>query len=90
MLIYIGEPHNKIIVAQAGSMDNLTPQEIEDGYEDYYMTSLYKQDGDTLELIDSGQVLLPNPIRYTEQHTLVYILRDYWGVVGKNYTVLSE
>ena len=40
MLIYVGEPYNKIIVAEEGSGDNLSQQDIEDGYTDYFMTSL--------------------------------------------------
>jgi hypothetical protein len=90
MLIYVGEPYNKIIVAEEGSGDNLSQQDIEDGYTDYFMTSLYKQDGDELVLVDSGQLLLPNLIKDTDERTLAYMLRDYWGVVGKNYKVLES
>ena len=90
MLIYVGEPYNKIIVAEEGSGDNLSQQDIEDGYTDYFMTSLYKQDGDELVLVDSGQLLLPNLIKDTDESTLAYMLRDYWGVVGKNYKVLES
>lgn len=91
MLIYVGEPHYQIIVAEEGTGDNLLPEDIEEGYVDYFMTSAYKQECDELELIDSGQMLCDKLIEDMETREMIDLLMDYhYGYTPKNYVLLEH
>lgn len=52
MLIWAGEPDYRIITAVEGTGDNLTDEDLKDGYVDYWMTSIYKQEGEEWYRLD--------------------------------------
>ncbi len=89
MLIYVKDPDYTIITAVEGTGDNLTDEDIKDGYIDYFMTSIYKQEGEEIELADGGQLLTTTPIKDMEQEEQVKRLLDYWGLSG-DYVVLDN
>lgn len=86
-----------LITAVEGTGDNLSKQDIEDGFTDYALTSVYKQDGEDIELVDSGQMLSKTPIAELyerwqdgEDDNLVDRLLDYWGCSEDDYKLLDE
>lgn len=88
MLIWLGEPDYKLITAVEGTGDNLTDEDIKNGYVDYFMTSVYEQDGEELKLVDGGQLLTEEPIKDMDYEDKVELLIDYWD--GHNdYAVLE-
>lgn len=80
MLIYVGEPHYKLITAEVGTGDNLDAQDIKDGYVDYWVSSVYEKDGEELNLIDSGMILTSKPIEDMEDDEVFERIFDYWEV----------
>ena len=88
MLIWAGEPDYKLITAVEGTGDNLSAQDLKDGYVDYWMTTLYQQDGEEMNIVDSGQLLTSTPIKDMEYEEQVERILDYWGV-HNNYSVLE-
>lgn len=89
MLIWVGEPDYKLITAEEGTGDNLAPEDIKDGFVDYWMTTMYKQDGDEIEQVDSGQLLTSTPIKDMEYEEQISRLFDYWGINNNSYSVLE-
>lgn len=89
MLIWVGEPDYKMITAVEGTGDNLTDEDIKDGYIDYWMTSVYKQEGEEIVLEDGGQLLTSTPIKDMDTDEQVERLLDYWGC-HNNYAVLES
>lgn len=89
MLIWVGEPDYKLITAVEGTGDNLTDEDIKDGYVDYWMTSIYKQEGEEIVLEDGGQLLTSTPIKDMDTDEQVERLLDYWGC-HNNYAVLES
>lgn len=89
MLIWVGEPDYKMITAVEGTGDNLTDEDIKDGYIDYWMTSIYKQEGEEIVLEDGGQLLTSTPIKDMDTDEQVERLLDYWGC-HNNYAVLES
>lgn len=89
MLIYVKDPDYTIITAVEGTGDNLTDEDIADGYIDYFMTSIYKQEGEEIELTDGGQLLTTTLIKDMEQEEQVKRLLDYWELSG-DYIVLDN
>lgn len=90
MLIYVGEPYYKLITATEGTGDNLTDEDIKDGYIDYWMTSIYKQDGEEITLEDGGQLLTSTPVADLELEDQAKRLMDYWGCVSNEYVILDD
>lgn len=88
MLIWVGEPDYKLITAVEGTGDNLSAQDLKDGYVDYWMTTMYQQDGEEMNIVDSGQLLTSTPIKDMEYEEQVERILDYWGV-HNNYSVLE-
>lgn len=88
MLIWAGEPDYRFITAVEGTGDNLTDEDLKDGYVDYWMTSTYKQEGEEIVLEDGGQLLTSKPIKDMDVDEQVERLLDYWGV-HNNYSVLE-
>lgn len=80
MMIFVGEPHYKIITAVEGTGDNLTAEDEADGFVDYLMSSVYEQDGDELKLVDAGQILSSKLIADMEEEELLKKIFDYWEV----------
>lgn len=82
MLIALRE-FDRIITAVEGTGDNLLPEDIKEGYVDYVMTNVYKQDGYELVEEDGGQMMLYKPWREyketMETEDLVHLILDYWG-----------
>lgn len=89
MLIWAGEPDYKLITAVEGTGDNLSAQDLKDGYVDYWMTTLYQQDGEEMNIVDSGQLLTSTPIKDMEYEEQVSRLFDYWGISNNNYSILE-
>lgn len=89
MLIYVKDPDYTIITAVEGTGDNLLDEDIADGYVDYFMTSIYKQEGEDIVLADGGQLLTSTLIKDMEQEEQVKRLLDYWGLSG-DYIVLDN
>lgn len=86
-----------LITAVEGTGDNLSKQDIEDGFIYYVMTSVYRQDGEEIELVDGGQMMSKTPIAELyvrwqdgEDDNLVDRLLDYWGCSGDDYKLLDE
>ena len=77
MLSYVKD-YERLITAVEGTGDNLTDEDIADGYNDYVMTSIYKQEGEELILEDGGQMLSKEMIRDMEVDELAKRVVDYW------------
>lgn len=88
MLIYAGEPDNKLIAVAEGTGDNLTKEDTDAGYVDYYMLTIYEQDGDELREVDGGQLLLKKPIRGMSYDDRVEEVLQFCDV-HNNYKVLE-
>lgn len=80
MLIYVGEPHYKLITAELGTGDNLDEQDIADGYVDYLVSSVYEKDGDEIKLVDGGQILSSKPFLEMDDDEILKRIFDYWEV----------
>ena len=91
MLIYV-KTGDRIIAAVEGTGDNLTEEDIKDGYNDYMMTSVYKQEGEELVLEDGGQLLTKEMVKSMNAEELAKRLIDYWfdGNDDIEYIVLDE
>ena len=70
----------KLITIVEGTGDNLTDEDIKDGYTDYVMTSIYRVEGEDIVLEDGGQMLSKTPIADLEEDELVKRVLDYWGL----------
>lgn len=70
----------KLITIVEGAGDNLTDEDIKDGYTDYVMTSIYRVEGEDIVLEDGGQMLSKTPIADLEEDELVKRVLDYWGL----------
>jgi len=56
-MVIIDTKQRCMVVVSEGTGDNLLDEDIEQGYKDYAMLSLYTIDGDELALVDSGQMM---------------------------------
>ncbi len=87
MLIYLHDT-KRVITAVEGTGDNLLPEDIADGYKDYFLTSIYQADGEELTLIDSGQLLLGTYISDLPLGEQTERLLDYWEANTESHTLL--
>jgi hypothetical protein len=78
MIIFIRDI-NKMITAVEGTGDNLTAEDEAEGLKDYMMTSIYKVDGEEVELEDGGQMMTAEYIKDLELDEVAHRLLDYWG-----------
>ena len=78
MIIFIRDI-NILITAVEGTGDNLLKEDIAEGLKDYMMTSVYKVDGEDVELIDGGQMMTSELIADLETEEIAQRLLDYWG-----------
>lgn len=85
-MLIITKDTEKLITIAEGTGDNLTDEDIEDGYTDYVMTSVYNVDGEDIVLEDSGQMLSQTPIEDLEEDELVRRVLDYWGLGEEDWT----
>lgn len=90
MLIFAGEPHYKIITAVEGTGDNLTAEDEKEGLKDYWMSSVYEQDGDELKLVDAGQIMTSQVIADMDDYEAVQLIREYWEVQDAPYSILDH
>lgn len=81
-MLIITKDTEKLITIVEGAGDNLTDEDIKDGFVDYVMTSIYRVDGEDIVLEDSGQMLSKTPIEDLEEDELVRRVLDYW-VLGE-------
>ena len=79
-MLIITKDTEKLITIVEGTGDNLTDEDIKDGYTDYVMTSIYRVDGEDIVLEDSGQMLSQTLIADLEEDELVRRVLDYWGL----------
>lgn len=79
-MLIITKDTEKLITIVEGTGDNLTDEDIKDGYTDYVMTSIYRVDGEDIVLEDGGQMLSQTPIKDLEEDELVRRVLDYWGL----------
>lgn len=79
-MLIITKDTEKLITIVEGTGDNLTDEDIKDGYIDYVMTSIYRVDGEDIVLEDGGQMLSQTPIKDLEEDELVRRVLDYWGL----------
>ena len=79
-MLIITKDTEKLITIVEGTGDNLTDEDIKDGYTDYVMTSIYRVEGEDIILEDSGQMLSQTPIEDLEEDELVKRVLDYWGL----------
>lgn len=91
MLIYIKD-YERLVTAVEGAGDNLTDEDIADGYNDYVMTSIYKQEGEELVLEDGGQMLTKEMIKDMELDEIAKRVVDYWtdGNDDVEYVILND
>ena len=90
MLIYVEKPYNKIIAIQEGSGDNLDAQDLEEGLVDYWLSSVYEQDGEDLKLVDSGQILTGTYIQDMDRGEKIQRILEYWEMTDGVYNILNE
>lgn len=79
-MLIITKDTEKLITIVEGTGDNLTDEDIKDGYIDYVMTSVYRVEGEEIVLEDGGQMLSQTPIKDLEEDELVRRVLDYWGL----------
>ena len=79
-MLIITKDTEKLITIVEGTGDNLTDEDIKDGYTDYVMTSVYRVEGEDIVLEDSGQMLSQTPIADLEEDELARRVLDYWGL----------
>lgn len=84
-MLIITKDTERLITIVEGTGDNLTEEDIKDGYTDYVMTSIYKVDGEDIVLEDAGQMLSQTPIADLEEDELVSRVLDYWGLGGEDW-----
>ena len=84
-MLIITKDTEKLITIVEGTGDNLTDEDIKDGYIDYVMTSIYNVDGEDITLEDGGQMLSKTPIKDLEEEDLVNRVLDYWGLGGEDW-----
>ena len=84
-MLIITKDTEKLITIVEGTGDNLTDEDIKDGYTDYVMTSVYRVEGEDIVLEDGGQMLSRTPIADLEEEELVERVLDYWGLGGEDW-----
>ena len=81
MIVFIRDI-NKLITGVEGTGDNLLEEDIKEGLKDYMMTSIYKVDGEDVELEDSGQMMTSELIQDLELEDIAKRLLESWGYTG--------
>ena len=84
-MLIITKDTEKLITIVEGTGDNLTDEDIKDGYTDYVMTSVYRVEGEDIVLEDGGQMLSQTPVKDLEEEELVRRVLDYWGLGEEDY-----
>lgn len=84
-MLIITKDTEKLITIVEGTGDNLLKEDIDDGFVDYVMTSIYKVDGEDIVLEDSGQMLSKTLVADLEEDELVSRVLGYWGLGGEDW-----
>lgn len=84
-MLIITKDTEKLITIVEGTGDNLTDDDIKDGYIDYVMTSVYRVEGEEIVLEDGGQMLSQTPIADLEEEELIRRVLDYWELGDEDY-----
>ena len=84
-MLVITKDTEKVITITSGAGDNLTTEDIKNGYVDYIMSSIYKVEGEDIILEDAGQILSQTSIDDMDEEDLVHMVMDYWGVGDDDY-----
>lgn len=84
-MLIITKDTERLITIVEGTGDNLTDEDIKDGYIDYVMTSIYRVEGEEIILEDGGQMLSQTPIEDLEEDELVRRVLDYWDLGGEDW-----
>ena len=84
-MLIITKDTEKLITIVEGTGDNLTEEDLKDGFVDYVMTSIYRVDGEEIILEDGGQMLSMTPIAELEEEELVKRVLDYWGLGDEDW-----
>lgn len=79
-MLIITKDTEKLITIVEGTGDNLLKEDIDDGFVDYVITSIYHVDGEDIVLEDSGQMLSKTLVADLEEDELVRRVLDYWGL----------
>lgn len=89
MLIYLKNT-NRLITVAVSTGDNLTAEDLDNGFVDYFMSSVYRQEGDELELEDAGQILSSKLVGELSLDEVVDKVLDYWEAKDEEYLILSD
>ena len=84
-MLIITKDTEKLITIVEGTGDNLTEEDLKDGFVDYVMTSIYRVEDDEIMLEDGGQMLSMTPIAELEEEELVKRVLDYWGLGDEDW-----
>lgn len=90
MLIYVGKPHNKLIATQEGTGDNLFDEDIKEGIVDYWLSSVYQQNGEEIVLVDSGQIMTSTLIKNMDMGEKIQRILEYWDMTDGEYNILEK
>lgn len=86
--IYIAD-QEEFILAVEGTGDNLLPEDEEEGYKDYIMTTIYKADRYEFEVLDSPQIMLTKLVDDMSQDEFEQAVLDYFGISKDKATILE-
>ena len=84
-MLIITKDTERLITIVEGTGDNLTEEDLKDGFVDYVMTSIYRVEDDEIVLEDGGQMLSMTPIAELEEEELVKRVLDYWGLGDEDW-----
>lgn len=90
MLIYVGKPHNKLVATQEGTGDNLFDEDIKEGIVDYWLPSVYQQNGEEIVLVDSGQIMTSTLIKDMDMGEKIQRVLEYWDMTDGEYNILEK
>lgn len=89
MLIYL-PASNRLITTQEGTGDNLLPEDEAEGCKDYWLSSLYEQDGEEIQVQDQAQILTTRLIGEMTLDEKIAIIKDYWEVHTEPHIILNH
>ena len=90
MLIYVGKPHNKLVATQEGTGDNLFDEDIKEGIVDYWLSSIYQQNGEEIVLVDSSQIMTSTLIKDMDMEEKIQRILEYWDMTDGEYNILEK
>lgn len=88
-LIYVPE-HKTLITAVEGTGDNLLQEDIDDGYVDYAMSTIYNREGEDISVLDSGQIMFDKLVRDMTFDEFVRKVVGYYYTEDTHCIVLDQ